>query len=171
MKKNFLNRWFGTHKTTPETPSKIKFRDGLTVLIVDDSRTQVFAIDKMLKAAGINTETAGNGRQAIMKAMQTKPDLILMDIVMPEVNGFQATRHLTRQKTTAHIPIVMISGTEQESDKAWGLKLGAKDFLRKPVQRDVLLEKISFWTTATGEDSVAVEKTAEDYAETLAEAG
>jgi len=171
MKKNFLNRWFGSNKAASEIVSKLKLRDGLTVLVVDDSRTQVFAISKMLKAAGVCTETAENGKQAIIKAMQIKPDLILMDIVMPEVNGFQATRHLTRQKTTAHIPIIMISGTEQESDKAWGLKLGAKDFLRKPVQQDLLLEKINFWTTMAGDEHAVVKKSAADFSDALAEAG
>ncbi len=84
--------------------------------------------------------------------------MILMDIVMPEINGFQATRYLTRQPETAHIPIVIISGSDQQSDKAWGLKLGAKDYIQKPVNRELLLEKISRWTAEVGANKSAAVK-------------
>jgi len=114
----------------------------ISVLIVDDSRTQLYAMEKMLQGAGIATLTAENGKQGILMARHKKPDVILMDIVMPEINGFQATRYLTRQPDTGHIPIIIISGSDQESDKAWGLKLGAKDFMNKPVNKELLLEKI-----------------------------
>lgn len=146
MKKNFLNRWFSFAKTAPESLSEIKLRDNLTVLVVDDSRTQVFAMEKILKEAGVTTLTAENGKQAIIMTKRHKPDLVLMDIVMPEINGFQATRYLARQKDTAHIPIIIVSGSDQESDRTWGLKLGAKDYMRKPVERDLMLEKVSLWT-------------------------
>ena len=152
MKNNILNRWFGNAKSSVAT--QVKLRDSLTVLIVDDSRTQLFALEKMLKAEGVKTVTAENGKQGILMARHIKPDLILMDIVMPEINGFQATRYLTRQKDTGHIPIVIISGSNQESDKTWGLKLGAKDYLQKPVDKNLLLKKISHWTAEVG-----VEKT------------
>jgi len=128
-------------------PSKIDFTsrfNNRSVLIVDDSRTQLYAMEKMLQSVGINTLTAENGKQGILMARHKKPDIILMDIVMPEINGFQATRYLTRQPDTSHIPIIIISGSDQESDKAWGLKLGAKDFMLKPVNKDLLLEKIDF---------------------------
>lgn len=115
---------------------------GLTVLLVDDSRTQLYAMEKMLNAAGILTITAENGKQGILMARHKRPDVILMDIVMPEINGFQATRYLTRHEDTAHIPIIIISGSNQESDKAWGLKLGARDFMHKPVNKDELFEKL-----------------------------
>ena len=75
-------------------------------------------------------------------ARHKKPDLILMDIVMPEINGFQATRYLTRQADTGHIPIIIISGSNQESDRAWGLKLGAKDYMNKPIEKAELFMKI-----------------------------
>lgn len=114
----------------------------LTVLIVDDSRTQLFGMEKMLNSVGINTLTAENGKKGILMARHKQPDVVLMDIVMPEINGFQATRYLTRQPDTSHIPIIIISGSDQESDKAWGLKLGAKDFMNKPVKKELLLEKI-----------------------------
>jgi twitching motility two-component system response regulator PilH len=152
MKSKLLNRWFGVNNGT----SQITLRDGLSILIVDDSRTQLFALEKMLKAEGVKTYTAENGKQGILMARHVKPDLILMDIVMPEINGFQATRYLSRQPDTGHIPVIIISGSNQESDKTWGLKLGAKDYMKKPVQRDLLLEKISYWTAEVGGNKVVV---------------
>ncbi|MCW8957119.1 MAG: response regulator [Gammaproteobacteria bacterium] len=114
----------------------------MQVLVVDDSRTQLYGIERMLKSVGVRTMLAENGKQGILMARHKLPDLILMDIVMPEINGFQATRYLTRQAETQHIPIIIISGSDQESDKAWGLKLGARDYLSKPVNKDLLLTKI-----------------------------
>lgn len=149
MKNKILSRWFG-HSDQPVKPSQVKLRDNLSILIVDDSRTQLYALEKMLKAEGVKTYTAENGKQGILMARHVKPDLILMDIVMPEINGFQATRYLTRQEDTGHIPIIIISGSDQQSDKAWGLKLGAKDYMHKPVQKGLLLEKISLWTAEVG---------------------
>jgi len=148
MKSKLLNRWFGHDRAI--NPSQVKLRDGLSILIVDDSRTQLFALEKMLKAEGVKTYTAENGKQGILMARHVKPDLILMDIVMPEINGFQATRYLSRQADTGHIPIIIISGSNQESDKTWGLKLGAKDYLQKPVDKSLLLKKIGEWTAEVG---------------------
>ncbi|MCW9013086.1 MAG: response regulator [Gammaproteobacteria bacterium] len=119
----------------------------MSVLIVDDSRTQLYALEKILNSVGINTITAENGKQGILMARHKKPDLILMDIVMPEINGFQATRYLTRQPDTGHIPIIIISGSSQGSDKVWGIKLGARDFMQKPVDKKELLDKIEHWLT------------------------
>jgi len=157
MKNKLLNRWFGQNQKTPT--SQANLRDGLSVLIVDDSRTQLFALEKMLQAEGVKTHTAENGKQAILMARHVNPDLILMDIVMPEINGFQATRYLSRQPDTAHIPVIIISGSNQQSDKTWGLKLGAKDYMDKPVDRNQLLKKISYWTAEVGgEKSATVAK-------------
>ena len=143
--KNILSMgWFKSKNKKAQSlegDSLLRFKN-LSVLIVDDSRTQLYAMEKMLHTVGINTLTAENGKQGILMARHKKPDLILMDIVMPEINGFQATRYLTRQPDTQHIPIIIISGSDQESDKAWGLKLGAKDFMQKPVNKDELLDKI-----------------------------
>ncbi len=169
MKKNLLNRLFGFTKQVSEPSSEIKLRNNLTILIVDDSRTQIFAIEKILKDAGVTTATAENGKQAILMTKRIKPDLVLMDIVMPEINGFQATRYLTRQKDTAHIPIIIISGSDQESDKTWGLKLGAKDFMRKPVDRSILLEKVKCWTAEAPIEGDLVEKDNTQPAEDKAE--
>lgn len=145
MKNKILNRWFG-QSNSPENSNKMQLRDGLVVLIVDDSRTQLYAMEKMLTAEGVKTYAAENGRQGILMARHVKPDLILMDIVMPEINGFQATRYLSRQEETSHIPIIIISGREQASDKVWGLKLGAKDYIQKPANKELLFEKISHLT-------------------------
>ncbi len=144
MKKNLLIRWFQRNKNNPVLSSQ-KHRDfsGVSVLVVDDSRTQLYAMERMLQSVGIRTATAENGKQGILMARHMKPDIILMDIVMPEINGFQATRYLTRQPETSHIPIIIISGSEQESDKAWGLKLGAMDYMKKPVDKTELLFKIN----------------------------
>ena len=136
MKNKLLNRWFA-RTTGANATSQLKLRDGLTILIVDDSRTQLFAMEKILKAEGVKTCTAENGKQGILMARHVKPDLILMDIVMPEINGFQATRYLSRQKDTGHIPIIIISGSNEQSDKTWGLKLGAKDYLQKPLDKNL----------------------------------
>lgn len=141
-----LKQWFTSKKAESENLSGIAARlKSRNVLIVDDSKTQLFAMEKMLKSVGVNTHTAENGKQGILMARHVKPDLILMDIVMPELNGFQATRHLTRQPDTSHIPIIIVSGSNQESDKAWGLKLGAKDYIAKPVKKDELITKIDLW--------------------------
>jgi len=152
MKNKILNKWFG-HNAQPETSQKANLRAGLTVLVVDDSRTQLYAMEKLLKAEGVKTYAAENGRQGILMARHVKPDLILMDIVMPEINGFQATRYLSKQEDTSHIPIIIISGSEQQSDKVWGLKLGAKDYIQKPANRDLLVAKISRWTAEVGGES------------------
>ena len=143
MKNTLLTNWFSRQKK-----NDIQSFDSLgnsSVLIVDDSRTQLYAMEKMLASVGIRTLTAENGKQGILMARHKKPDLILMDIVMPEINGFQATRYLTRQPDTGHIPIIIISGSSQGSDRVWGLKLGAKDFMQKPVDKHELLNKINYW--------------------------
>lgn len=151
MKNTIISRWF-SHSSESLNSSQVKLREGLKILVVDDSRTHLYALEKLLKAEGVKTYTAENGKQGILMARHIKPDLILMDIVMPEINGFQATRYLSRQEDTAHIPIIIISGSDQESDKAWGIKLGAKDYMQKPVNKNQLLEKVSRLTAEVGGD-------------------
>lgn len=143
MKNSMFQRLFNRQEETGQ-PQIIDYSrlEGLHILVVDDSRTQLYAIERILKSVGVLTLIAENGKQGILMARHKLPDLILMDIVMPEINGFQATRYLTRLAETRHIPIIIISGSDQESDKAWGLKLGAKDYLSKPVNKDLLLSKI-----------------------------
>lgn len=102
------------------------------VLIVDDSPTDKLAIYGMLKKYGHNFLFADDGLSGIATAKEKKPDVILMDVVMPDVNGYQATRRLSQDKDTAHIPVVMVSSKTQESDRAWGLRQGARAYVCKP---------------------------------------
>lgn len=131
-------------KSAPEPElDDITLTNDKTVLIVDDSKTQIAVCRKWLGDAGYKTITAGDGKEGILKTKQEHPDLILMDIVMPNVNGFQATRHLKRHATTKHIPIVLISGEEQSSGRIWAKKLGACCFMVKPIDKEKLLRLTS----------------------------
>ncbi|MDO8703386.1 MAG: response regulator [Sulfuricaulis sp.] len=112
------------------------------VLIVDDSATDTHLLSEMLKKNGYSILTATSGEEAISKAKKDKPDLILMDIVMPGMSGFEATRTITKDPETASIPVIVCSTKGQETDKAWGLRQGAKDYIVKPVSEKVLMEKI-----------------------------
>lgn len=112
------------------------------VLIVDDSATDTHMLSEMLKKNGYSILTAISGEEAINKAKKDKPDLILMDIVMPGMSGFEATRAITKDPETASIPVIVCSTKGQETDKAWGLRQGAKDYIVKPVVEKVLMEKI-----------------------------
>ncbi len=112
------------------------------VLIVDDSPTDTHLLGEILKKNGFNVFSAGNAQDGIAKAKQEKPDLVLMDIVMPGMNGFEATRAISRDPETSHIPVIIISTKGQETDKAWGMRQGAKDYMAKPVDEKLLMEKI-----------------------------
>jgi twitching motility two-component system response regulator PilH len=109
------------------------------VLIVDDSPTDVHVMQTALEQCGFTTAAAADGGEAIRKARELRPDLILMDIVMPGVNGFQATRELANDPETRTIPVIMISSKSQESDRVWGLRQGAVDYLVKPVSAEQLV--------------------------------
>ena len=115
---------------------------GLTVLIVEDSPTETHIYAKALTKAGFRVKTAHDGEEGVRLAHQVLPDLIVMDIVMPVLNGYQATRELQRDSATAHIPIIIVSTKCQETDRAWGMRQGAVDYLAKPVDPDVLVERI-----------------------------
>ncbi len=112
------------------------------VLVVDDSKTDLHLLAGYLSSNGYQPIIATNGAEAIRKAHNERPDLILMDIVMPVMNGFEATRRLSRDPDTAAIPIVMISMKNQETDRIWGKRQGARDFLEKPVDETTLISKI-----------------------------
>ena len=112
------------------------------VLIVDDSPTEVHVLGGYLKKHGFDIVAAADGREGIDKARVLSPDLILMDVVMPGMNGFQATRELARAPDTANIPVVMVTTKGQETDKIWGMRQGAKDYLVKPVSEAQLVEKV-----------------------------
>ena len=112
------------------------------VLIVDDSPTEQHVIARLLEKNGFETIVANDGEEAISIAEQSHPDVILMDVVMPGMNGFQATRQLAKNPLTAEIPVVMVTSKDQESDKAWGLRQGAVDYLMKPVADTELLDAV-----------------------------
>lgn len=111
------------------------------ILIVDDSPTEVHVMQKALERHGYRTAIAADGAEAVRLARQMRPDLIFMDIVMPGVNGYQATRALANDPQTRSIPIVMVTSKGQEADRVWGLRQGAVDYLVKPVSPDQLVEK------------------------------
>ena len=113
------------------------------ILIVDDSPTERHVLNSLLTKAGYEVVSCDSGDDAIVKARLTMPDLILMDIVMPGLNGFQATRAISRDPDTRAIPIILCTSKSQETDKIWGMRQGARDYIVKPVNRDELLEKIA----------------------------
>lgn len=113
-----------------------------SVLIIDDSRTVVHALKTILEQAGYSTIAASDGKRGIELAIEYQPDLILMDIVMPGINGFKATRLLRKEKRTEDIPIIIMSGNEQATEKFWGMRLGANEFISKPVQRGLLFKML-----------------------------
>ena len=112
------------------------------VLIVDDSPTEMFTLKSMLEAKGFEVLEAENGADGVALAREELPDVVLMDIVMPGLNGFQATRQLTKDDKTAHIPVIIVTTKDQETDKVWGQRQGAKGYLVKPVTEDQLAQTI-----------------------------
>jgi len=113
------------------------------ILIVDDSPTENFSIGSLLGRQGHDVIAAESGEEGIRLAREQRPDLILMDIVMPGLNGFQATRQLTRDPQTAMIPIVILTSKSQDTDRVWAERQGAKGYLTKPVEEAVLLSTIT----------------------------
>ncbi len=113
-----------------------------SVLIVDDSPTETYAFQGMLEKHGFEVLSADNGADGVALARQELPDVVLMDIVMPGLNGFQATRQLTKGADTAHIPVVIVTTKDQETDRVWGRRQGASGYLVKPVSEEELLKTI-----------------------------
>ncbi len=113
------------------------------ILVVDDSPTERHVLNDMLTKSGYEVVTSDNGEDAIHKARTLKPDLIVMDVVMPGLNGFQATRAISRDPQTRTIPIILCTSKSQETDKIWGMRQGARDYIVKPVDREELLAKIA----------------------------
>mgnify|MGYP006363870247 FL=1 len=112
------------------------------ILIVDDSPTERHVLNDMLTKAGYEVVASDNGEDAIQKAKSVQPDLILMDVVMPGLNGFQATRAISRDPETRSIPIILCTSKNQETDKVWGMRQGARDYIVKPVNTEELVNKI-----------------------------
>lgn len=113
------------------------------ILIVDDSPAQLYSLRKIVEEGGHHTVTAESGEQALTIASDENPELILMDIVMPGMSGYQAKRSLGRNESTRHIPVIFVSTKSGEADRAWGLRQGVKEYITKPVNRHNLLTAIS----------------------------
>jgi twitching motility two-component system response regulator PilH len=113
------------------------------ILIVDDSPTDRQFLSEVLSKSGFSVATADSAEDAMVKVKQSPPDLVLMDIVLPGQNGFQATRALTRDESTKTIPIIICTSKDQETDRVWGLRQGARDYIVKPINKAELLAKIS----------------------------
>ena len=112
------------------------------VLIVDDSPTERFFLTDLLRKSGYDVLTAENGEQGVALCKSELPDLVLMDVVMPGLNGFQATRQLSRDPATQKIPVILCTTKDQETDRVWGMRQGAVEYVVKPVAADELLGKI-----------------------------
>ncbi|MDY7573667.1 response regulator transcription factor [Actimicrobium sp. CCI2.3] len=113
------------------------------ILIVDDSPTERYFLTEVLVKSGFSVATAENGEEALLKIKVDKPQLILMDIVMPGQNGFQVTRSISRDPETKDVPIIICTSKGQETDRIWGLRQGARDYIVKPIDPHELLAKIA----------------------------
>lgn len=111
------------------------------IMIVDDSPTEVHVMKTALEKHGFETMSAANGTECLTLVREVQPDLIFMDVVMPGLNGFQATRTLSRDPKTKSIPVVMVTTKDQETDRIWGMRQGAIDYLIKPVDASDLVAK------------------------------
>ena len=118
------------------------------VLVVDDSKTELYDLSDLLGKRGYAVRTAENGEEAMRRLAEEKPDLILMDVVMPGQNGFQLTRTITRDPRFADVPVIMCTSKNQETDRVWGLRQGARDYIVKPVNAEELLSKIKAFDAA-----------------------
>ena len=112
------------------------------ILLVDDSKTELHFMSDLLGKRGYAIRTAENGEEAMKRLGEETPDMILMDVVMPGQNGFQLTRAITRDPRFANVPVIMCTSKNQETDKVWGMRQGARDYIVKPVDADELVAKI-----------------------------
>ena len=112
------------------------------ILVVDDSKTELHHLSELLGKRGYTVRTAENGEEAMRRLEEEKPQLILMDVVMPGQNGFQLTRAITRDPRFADVPVIMCTSKNQETDKVWGMRQGARGYIVKPVNADELIAKI-----------------------------
>ncbi|WP_198263654.1 response regulator [sulfur-oxidizing endosymbiont of Gigantopelta aegis] len=113
------------------------------ILVVDDSPTETHIISTALEKQGHRVSVAVDGKDGVEKATQTLPDLILMDVVMPELNGFQATRQLTKQTEAENIPVIMVTTKDQKTDRMWAERQGAKGYITKPFVEDELIQEVN----------------------------
>ncbi|WP_164093587.1 response regulator, partial [Stenotrophomonas maltophilia] len=110
------------------------------ILIVDDSPSQLLGIQRIVEKLGHQILTATDGAAGVETAKAELPDLVLMDVVMPNLNGFQATRTLARDEATRHIPVILVTTKDQDTDRMWGMRQGAKAYITKPFSEDELSE-------------------------------
>ena len=115
------------------------------ILIVDDSPSQLMGIRRIVEKLGHEALTAEDGAAGVEVAKREIPDLILMDVVMPNLNGFQATRSITREPTTSHIPVILVTTKDQDTDRVWGMRQGAKAYITKPFGEQELADIIQEW--------------------------
>ena len=118
------------------------------ILLVDDSKTELHFMSDLLGKRGFTVRTAENAEEAMRRLGEETPDLILMDVVMPGQNGFQLTRSITRDSRFTGVPVIMCTSKNQETDKVWGMRQGARDYIVKPVQTEELLGKIRAFDNA-----------------------
>jgi twitching motility two-component system response regulator PilH len=112
------------------------------VLVVDDSKTEIMFLTDLLVKNGFTVRSAENADEAFRRLAEEKPDLILMDVVMPGQNGFQLTRAISRDPEFSDVPIIMCTSKNQETDRVWGMRQGARDYVTKPVVAEDLMAKI-----------------------------
>ena len=112
------------------------------ILLVDDSKTELHYLSDLLVKRGYTVRTAENAEEAMRRLGEETPDLILMDVVMPGQNGFQLTRAITRDARFSSVPVIMCTSKNQETDKVWGMRQGARGYIVKPVNGDELVAKI-----------------------------
>ena len=112
------------------------------ILIIDDSPTETFRFKEILTKHGYEVLEATNGADGVTMAQAELPDLVLMDVVMPGMDGFQATRQISKGKETQHIPVVIVSTKDQATDRVWGKRQGASDYLTKPIDEQQLIDVI-----------------------------
>ncbi len=113
------------------------------ILVVDDSPTERHFLADLLTRHGYSVTTADNGESALLQIRSKRPDLVLMDVVMPGQNGFHATREIARNPATQDLPVIICSSKQQDSDRAWGLRQGARDYLVKPIDPARLLQAVA----------------------------
>ncbi|MGN6729003.1 MAG: response regulator [Rhodanobacteraceae bacterium] len=113
------------------------------ILIVDDSPSQLLGLKRLVEKMGHETLTAEDGAAGVEAAKRELPDLVLMDVVMPNLNGFQATRSISKDPATAHIPVILVTTKDQDTDRVWGMRQGARAFVTKPVNEAELTKAVT----------------------------
>ncbi|MFC7520917.1 PleD family two-component system response regulator [Xanthomonas populi] len=112
------------------------------IILIEDSRTDRAVFSQWLEKAGHTVVTTDNAEEGLELIRSQAPDLVLMDVVLPGMSGFQATRALARDQATRDIPVLLVSTKGMETDKAWGLRQGASDYIVKPPREDDLIARI-----------------------------